>query len=29
VDSLAVEITERLAALRNVHGLDDLTLPGE
>ena len=29
VDSLAVEITERLAALRDVHDLDGLTLPGE
>lgn len=29
VDALAVEITERLAALRDVHGLDGLTLPGE
>ena len=29
VDALAVEITERLDALRDVHGLDGLTLPGE
>lgn len=29
VDSLAVEITERLAALRKVQGLEDITLPGE
>ncbi|MDQ4006272.1 MAG: hypothetical protein M3135_08250, partial [Actinomycetota bacterium] len=29
VDALAVEITGRLAALRDDHGLDGLTLPGE
>jgi hypothetical protein len=29
VDALAVEITQRLAALRDAHGVDGLTLPGE
>jgi hypothetical protein len=29
VDALAVEITQRLASLRESHGLDGLTLPGE
>lgn len=29
VDALAVEITQRLATLREVHGLEGITLPGE
>jgi hypothetical protein len=29
VDALAVEITQRLSALRDTHGLDGITLPGE
>ena len=29
VDALVVEITERLTALREIHGLEGITLPGE